>query len=186
MPSFMIYPISLQTAGFVVGALLILVHAFALMQPAACKRALAGFPRSAILGPLLLSIAAIWTFVLIQKMDLGEFAPFRRIMLIVTLVAWGLSWKFVPEFLSVRALGMLALLAAEPLLGAAFLQPEISRLLLVVLAYAWILAGLFWVGMPYLLRDQIAWVSQSPGRWNAFAGAGLVYGILILGFAFTW
>jgi len=182
----MLYPISLQTAGFIVGLALILTHAFALFQPAATQRWLKTFPRSAVLGPLLLSLAAIWTFLLIQKMDLGEFAPFRRVMLIATLIAWGLSWKFVPEFLSVRALGMLALLAAEPLLSAAFLQPETSRLLLVVLAYAWIVAGLFWVGMPYLLRDHLAWITQKPARWRALAGAGLVYGLLILGFAFTW
>jgi len=182
----MLYPISLQVTGFIVGVLLILIHAYALLQPAVCQRALAGFPRSSLLGPALLSVAAIWTLVLIQQMDLGEFAPFRRILLIATLIAWGLSWKFVPEFLSVRALGMLLLLAAEPLLSAAFLHPETSRLLLVTLAYAWILLGLFWVGMPFLLRDQITWVSKTPNRWRAMAGAGLVYGVLILGFAFTW
>lgn len=182
----MLYPISLQATGFVVGALLVLIHAYALIQPAVSQRGLTRFPRSSLLGPVLLSIAAIWTFILIQKMDLGEFASFRRILLIATLVAWGLSWKFVPEFLPVRALGMLLLLAAEPLLSAAFLQPETSRLLLVVLAYAWIIAGLFWVGMPYLLRDQIAWVSQTSTRWRLMAGAGLVYGLLIFGFAFTW
>ncbi|MEZ5328982.1 MAG: hypothetical protein R3F19_28385 [Verrucomicrobiales bacterium] len=37
----------------------------------------------------------------------------------------------------------------------------ITRLLLPLLAYAWIIIGLFWVGMPYVLRDQIAWVSAS-------------------------
>jgi hypothetical protein len=176
----------MQATGFVVGALLILVHAFGFLQPIASHRALVKFPRSPILGPGLLSVAAIWTFVLIKHMDLGEFAPFRQMMLIATLIAWGLSWKFVPEFLAVRSLGMILLLAADPLLGAAFLQPETSRLLLVVLAYAWIIFGLFLVGMPYLFRDLVVWAGESSKRWRAMAAAGVVYGLLILGFAFTW
>lgn len=182
----MLYSISLQTTGFIVGAALLLLHAFAMAQPALSQKWLANFPRSTVLGSVLLSIAAIWTFVSIKEMDLGEFAPFRQVMLIGTIIAWGLTWKFVKELLAVRALGMLALLAAEPLLNAAFLQPPTSRLLLVFLAYAWILLGLVWVGMPYLLRDQITWVTRNSTRWNLAAVGGLLYGILLIGFAFTW
>ena len=182
----MLYPISLQTAGWVVGAALLFSHALALLQPVKCQQQLTSFPRSKIMGPLLLSVAAIWTLILIRQMDLGEFAPFRGGLMIGTLIAWGLTWKFVPEFLAVRSLGMLALLAAEPLLNAAFLQPPTSRLLLVSLAYVWIFLGLFWVGLPYLLRDQIAWVNQSPLRWKLAAIGGVVYGLLLIGFAFTW
>jgi hypothetical protein len=86
----------------------------------------------------------------------------------------------VEEFLAVRALGMLLLLAAEPLIEAAFLKPQTSRLLLVVLAYAWVLAGLFWVGMPYLLRDQMAWITRTAARWRAACVAGLAWGVALL------
>ena len=41
-----------------------------------------------------------------------------------------------------RALGILCLLAAEPLLDAAFLRPEMSRLLVTVFAYLLIVVGL--------------------------------------------
>ena len=88
---------------------------------------------------------------------------------------------FADEFLSVRALGILALLAAEPLLGAAFLRPEQTRLFLVVLAYAWAVAGLVLVGAPYFLRDAINWILAGPGRYRLVAWAGVVYGLLLLG-----
>ena len=46
---------------------------------------------------------------------------------------------------------------------------------------------MFWVGMPYLLRDQIAWVSASAKRWRGLAVGGLVYGAAVLLFAlFSW
>jgi hypothetical protein len=90
-----------------------------------------------------------------------------------------LAITFIPDFLSVRALGTLALLAAEPLLESAFLREERIRLLLVVLVYAWVIAGMFWVGMPFTLRDQITWVTASETRWRATAFAGLAYGALL-------
>ena len=110
----------------------------------------------------------------------GEFTNWRQTVLLVTPFAWLLTIKFVEEFLAVRALGMLVLLAATPLLDAAFLRPELSRLFLVTLVYIWIGFSMFWVGMPYTLRDQIGWVSGDQKRWRAAAFAGLAYGALLL------
>jgi hypothetical protein len=109
------------------------------------------------------------------------------IMLIGILAGAVLSWIYVPEFLAVRALGMLLLLAAEPLLESAVLRTEPTRLLLVILAYGWVVAGLFFVGMPYLLRDAIDWVTARPRFWKAACGAGIVWGLALLGCAiFFW
>src|SRR6188768_3805968 len=50
---------------------------------------------------------------LVASMDLGEFSTWRRMLKIGTPIAAVLLWMFVEEFLAVRALGMLVLLAAE-------------------------------------------------------------------------
>ncbi len=81
-------------------------------------------------------------------------------------------------------LGILCLLAAEPLLDAAFLRYEPSRLLVTVLAYLLVLAGLFWVAIPYVLRDQINWSTRSVFRWRFLHVIVLIYGCVILTFAF--
>ena len=65
------------------------------------------------------------------------------------------------------------------------MRPETSRLLLAVLAYLMIAAGLFWVMMPYLLRDQINWGMRSPARWRLLSGLGFVFGATILVCAFV-
>jgi hypothetical protein len=75
---------------------------------------------------------------------------------------------------------MLLLLAAEPLLEAAFLKPGAGRLPLVLLAYAWAVAGLFCTGMPYLLRDAIAWLTRPGKRWAVACAAGALYGAALL------
>ena len=68
---------------------------------------------------------------------------------------------------------------------AAFFRYETSRLFVTVFAYLLILAGLFWVTMPYLLRDQINWSAQSNMRWRTVHSIAAVYGLTILGCAFT-
>ncbi|PWU09899.1 MAG: hypothetical protein C5B47_02870 [Verrucomicrobia bacterium] len=170
----------LKTAGIITGTFLLLLHIPAFLWKDNCHSWLQKFPRSKMWGIILLAAATLWTFLLVIKMDLGEFARLRSPIAGFVLLAALLTWRFLDEFLAVRSLGILALLAAQPILDACFLQAPLWRLLLVILAYIWIVAGLLWVGMPYLLRDQTAWVSASSFRWNFAVGLGIASGILIL------
>ena len=179
----MIYHFSLHTMGLVAGAVLILLSLLAIFLPV--ENFLPRFPRSRAAGAALLTIDLIWSFWLLATMEMGEFSGFRRPLLIVLPIGFFLVLRFVDEFLAVRALGILCLLAAEPLLDAAFLQPQTSRLFLTVLAYLMIVAGLIWVTMPYLLRDQLDWSLQQIGRWRFLSGIGLALGVAILVCAFV-
>lgn len=176
----MIYSVSLFSVGLVLGLALIVFHLAAVAQPGAAEKWLKNFPRSRMAGTILIAIAGVWSFILIRTMDLGEFGPLRNPILIGIVAGTFLAWRYMEEFLAVRALGMLALLVAEPLLSAAFLRPDQTRLLVVVLAYIWIILGLFWVGMPWVLRDQITWVTARRSRLQAAAWGGVVYGGLVL------
>jgi hypothetical protein len=176
----MIYSFSLESALLAVGLLLLLGHLFALFFEGPVRRNLQAFPRSAVAGNLLFCVAAIYFGCLVAWTDLGEFTSMRPKFIIATVVAAVLTLRFVQEFLSVRALGMLLLLVAEPLLEAAWMRPELGRLFLVVLVYCWIVAGLFCIGMPYLLRDAIEWVTLARWRWRAAVFSGIFYGILLL------
>jgi hypothetical protein len=179
----MIYNLSLHTAGLIAGALLALASLLAIFLPA--HDFLPKFPRSRAAGAALLTIDFIWSFWLLATMEMGEFSNFRRPLLVILPVGFVLVLRFVDEFLAVRALGILCLLAAEPLLDAAFLRPETSRVLVTTLAYLMIVAGLFWVTMPYLLRDQISWSTRYAGRWQLLSGLGFVFGAAILVCAFV-
>ena len=181
----MIYHLSLQTAGLIAGAFLLLVSLPGLLLPGAMQSFFTQLPRSRVLGIVLLTMALAWSFWLLATMEMGEFSGFRRPLLIALPIGYLLVMRFVSEFLAVRALGILFLLGGEPLLEAAFLRYEPSRLLATIFAYLLIVAGLFWVTMPYLLRDHIAWSTRSTGRWFSVNLLALVYGAVILAFAFT-
>ncbi len=176
----MIYFFTLESTLTLVGWLLITAHVFALIKGKAAQVWLRRFPRSKAAGFILLTIAAVWSWLLILNIDLGEFSNWRTRVLILIPIAFVLTLKYVDEFLAARALGMVALLAAEPLLDSAWLRPEFGRLALVTLAYAWIVFALFWIGTPYTLRDQIAWLTSDERRWKLGVLAGIAYGLLLV------
>jgi len=180
----MTYHLSLHTAGITAGAFLVLVGLLGMLKPDLAN-VVQRFPRSRVAGVIVLTICLMWTFWLLATIQMGEFSAFRRPLLIALPIGYALALRFVDEFLAVRALGILCLLAAEPLLDAAFLRYETSRLLITVFAYVLIVAGLFWVAIPYVLRDQINWSTRNVVRWRCLHAIALIYGGVILAFAFT-
>ena len=182
--------LSLFTVGLILGFALIAVHVFMLARPQLAQGFLKSFPRNALLGQILLGFGLAWFWLLVAPasmgtlgalaMDLGEFnnaKPLLRILIPVTMVLVVIS---VRDFLAVRALGVLGLLAAAPLLKSAFLKDPATRLLVPIYAYGLLTASLFWVGMPYLFRDAVDWVTAESKRWNAMVLAGLAYGLALV------
>lgn len=181
----MIYSITLGTVFLLSGLFLLLLGGLALAQTEATTPWLRALPRSRGWGLIFLTIATLWSMYLIYTIDLGEFAKWRERILIVIPIGAILTGRYVDELLSARALGMVLLLAAEPLLEASFLRTEGSCYLLKVLAYAGIIAGMFWIGMPYLLRDQLRWLTESTARLKTAAIFAAGYGLLLLIFGLT-
>ncbi len=173
--------LTLQSVGIIVGLLLIATHAAALFMPDKTQSLLKRFPRWKEAGIAVLAIDFLWAFWLIGEIDLGEFHTWERPIKFILPVAFVLFVVFVDEFLAVRAAGIFLLLLACPVLDIAFLKDPESRLLLSALSYAWILVALFWVGMPYLMRDQVAWATRSPNRWRALAAGGLACALFFWG-----
>jgi hypothetical protein len=180
-----IYHFSLRTVATVAGALLLLIGLPGVLNPTNVQNLARRLPRSRVAGIVLLTIDAVWSLWLLATIEMGEFSSFRRPLLIALPIGYFLVLRFVDEFLAVRALGILCLLAAEPLLDAAFFRYEASRLVLTVFAYVLIIAGIIWVTMPYLLRDQINWSARSNMRWNSAHGIVLLYGVALLALACT-
>lgn len=178
--------IPLKGTGIVVGLALIVTHLVAWLKAEEVKKFLIAFPRNYFWGVVLLTIGLGWGMMCMNYMDMGEFHTLRGKFLTVIPIAYVLVLIYVKEFLSVRALGALMLLVAGIVLQAAFQQPPLSRLLLPVLAYAWIIAGLYFVGMPYLMRDLVAWVTANDLRWKAASLGGIAYGAVILMAALLW
>lgn len=188
--------IPLFTAGLLLGLWLIASHTLMLAKPALVQGWLKKFPRNVPSGQIILGIGLAWFWLLVAPegmgklsalcMDLGEFnniKPILRLLVPASLILVSIS---VRDFLAVRALGLLGLMIAAPLLEAAFLKDPSSRLLVPIFAYALLTKSMFWVGMPYLFRDAVTWVTATPTRWRVASLLGLGYGIATLACAFAF
>jgi hypothetical protein len=188
--------LSLFTIGLILAVWLIGSHALMLAKPAMVQGFLKKFPRNQILGQILLGIGLAWFWLLIAPenmglisslaMDLGEFNGAKPMLRILVPVSMFLVATSVRDFLAVRALGVVGLMVASPLLESAFLKDPSSRLLVPVYAYALLTASMFWVGMPYLFRDAVNWATADSKRWTMLSLAGLGYGVATLVCAFAF
>lgn len=186
------FELSLFWVGLLLGVFLIGFHLFLLLKADFAKAWLARLPRHYQSGVVVMGLGMLWFWLLVApevrgpfsflgalSMDLGEFRGAKGyLQLGVPLAFLGMVTQ-VREFLFVRGLGLLMLMAAAPILSAAFLEEPTTRLLLPIYAYGLIIAGLYFVGMPFLFRDLAIWVLAKPVRWTGLVWGGLGYGILI-------
>jgi len=145
------------------------------------------FPRSAAASYLFFGAAACWFLFNIWHLSAADFGDYRVLLFIgFTLVAT-LAFRCVPDFLSVRGLCILILLAASPLLDAAYMEYERPLRLLMVTPLYVAIALAIWVGaQPWRMRDFLEWLFARPGRSRRGGALIAAYGLLLCGVAFTF
>jgi hypothetical protein len=175
----------MKPVGIVIGLALLAAHLWAWKNADKAKAFMRAFPRHYGWGAALLTIDFIWGMIVLANMDMGEFFFLRKWFLTLVPIGFVAVLIYVREFLAVRALGCLMLLVSGPVLASAFLQPQLTRLLLPTLAYVWIIVGMYFIGMPYLMRDWVNWLLAKEGRYGAAIWAGVAYGAALLLLAVT-
>ncbi len=176
-----IYHFSLASVAIVVGLLYVALHLWVALFPDQFKPLAKAFPRHLLMGQILMGAATVWIVWMCATMDLGEFTPMRQGITIFFGVLGILSLWLLTDYLSVRGLSVLLLLAANVLLDGAFLNNHPLKLIIPALAYVWITAGIILICSPYRLRDWLTWAVEKESRLKALAWPGVVFGgILIL------
>lgn len=187
--------ISLSSAGLVLGLVLAAIYGLMLLKPEEVMERAKKLPRNYQAGTWTMGIGMIWFWLLVAPADkgilsslsmpLGEFDGAKKYLTIgVPLFCIGMI-MYVREFLFVRGLGLCLLMAAGPLLYAGDYEDAPLRFILPLVCYLMIIKGLYFVGMPYLFRDGVTWLTANPGRWKAASVSGLVLALVILGCSLT-
>ncbi len=178
---------SLFLATLLVGLVLLLLGGVLVIDSSFVRSALKAFPRSRTASYVLFGAAAAWFLSRVAVLSEADFGQFRVPLFIGFAIVAVLSFFYVAEFLAVRGLAALILLAAGPLLGAAFGEYQIpSRLFMVTAVYAGLTVALWLGAQPWRLRDGIDWLQRVPGRARAAGGALALYGLLLVGGAFSY
>ncbi|ACB74082.1 hypothetical protein [Opitutus terrae] len=178
---------SLLLATLLPGLLLIALGVPLLANSSRAVAALKAMPRSQSAALLFFGAGAVWFLWNIWHLSPADFGNYRTILAIGFAAVAILAFKCVPDFLAVRGLCVLVLLAATPLLGAAYMEYQYpQRLFLVSLVYL-LIALAIWLGAsPFRLRDFFEWLFARAGRTRGFGAALIGYGVLLALVAFTY
>ena len=182
------FRMSLFFATLIPGLFLLALGGLLLANPPLLRSLLTALPRSPAATLVLFGGGVLWFLVRVANMgDADRIIGSSNVPWVIGFAALGaLSIKYVPDFLAVRGLCILILLAATPLLDAAFMHYEPRDYPLKVLVYLAILLALYLAAVPYRLRDFFAWLFSRPGRARGVGAALLAYGFLLNLVAFTY
>ena len=180
---------SLLLATLLPGIFLALLGLLLLSNSPVVVATLKALPRSQAATLVLFGGGVLWFLVRVAGMgDADRIIGDSNVPWVVGFGALGvLSIRYVPDFLAVRGVSILMLLAATPLLNAAFMEYEHpQRLFMVTAVFLAIVAALYLAAVPYRLRDFTQWLLARPARAQGLGVALLAYGILLSVVAFTY
>jgi hypothetical protein len=171
---------TLSQLAILLGAAIAIPQIWALMKPAEAGAALRKFPRSEAWGYLLMAIGAGWFLYRLNQEAIAEFATYKTYMLLGFGAVAVAACFFVPDFLAVRGMSITTLMLAAFILSKTRFVDTPWRLVLVVAAYVWIVAAMWWMISPWRLRDIIQWATATPERLRKIAAVRLAFGLLVI------
>jgi hypothetical protein len=178
---------SLLLATLVPGIVLIALGMPLLLNLTGWTTLLKRFPRSQRSAYVFFGAGAAWFLYAVWHLSPADFGDYRGYLFAAFAVIAVLSFKCVPDFLAVRGLAALILMAAMPLLDAAYMEyDKPQRLLMVTFVYAAVTLAIWLGAQPWRLRDFIGWLLARTERTRLFGGALAVYGLVLTVVAFTY
>ncbi len=172
--------LTLSTLAVVLGLGFALIHLYGVMKPAAFAEAARKFPRYTPIGYPLILIATAWFVYYVREENVADFTNLKPILYGMFILVGVGACFFLHDFLPVRGLAALLLLAAKLTVDTARWVDSDWRLVLVAWAYLWVIVGMWLTISPWRLRDMIQWATASEGRIRTLSAIRMAFGIFIL------
>lgn len=171
----------LSTLAVVIGSVFSLPQIYGLLNPGAFAKSARKFPRSEPWGFVLMLLGTFWFLNNLNNESISDFAAYKKPMLIGFGLIGVLTCIYVRDFLAVRGLAIVLLLAAWQTLNTARFMDTPWRLVLVVWAYIWVIAGMWLTISPWRFRDYLAWVTANEKRVRLGSLLRLLFGLFVIG-----
>jgi hypothetical protein len=176
---------NLSTLAILIGVGISIPQIYGLMNPAGFTRGVRKFPRSLLPGYILMAIGAAWFLSNLNRETISDFANYKKVMLLGFASLAFLTCIFVRDFLAVRGLAIVLLMLASFTLNTTRWADTPWRLVLVVLAYFWVLAGMWFTVSPWRLRDILDWMTADEKRVRVGSAVRLLLGLFIIALGLT-
>jgi hypothetical protein len=177
--------LSLLTVGL--GLILCALDLFGLLKPAACTTLARQFPRSQPVGWVLMLLGTAWFLYIVNYEPIADFSAYKNVMMLGFGAVGVLACIFVTDFLAVRGLAIVLMLLGKLMVdtGRPHLGESPFVLVIQVLAYVYVIAGMWLTIAPWRLRDWLDWVTTTEQRLRLTSGLRLVFGLFLVGLGLT-
>ncbi|MFH0954105.1 MAG: hypothetical protein V1873_07230 [Verrucomicrobiota bacterium] len=172
--------LTLSQIACALGTFIVIVNVPAVVAPAVFRRVAQAFPRNRPAAWLLTAFDLGWVSWVILHAALGRFEFLKPAVYAAAPLSLLAIVFYMDELLAPRALGGLLLLIANPVLNAARWHPSEWRLVMTVVAYAWVVAGIVLILSPYRFRQVAAFMTKTDARCRALGLVRLCVGACFL------
>ncbi len=182
-------PMTLTIATLLPGLFLIALGLAFLVNNSAVQSTMKALPRSRAGAVLFFGGGALWFLALVWNLSPADLVIFTKpqawVMIFAALSA--MAFFYVPDFLAVRGLSVLTLLAGWPLLMAAYMEyDKPQRLFMVAAVFIAVSLAIYLGAVPYRLRDFFQWLFATRRRPRVLGSLLAAYGMLLTLTAFTY
>ena len=170
----------LSSLAIALGLIYVLPNIYGVLKPGRFGEAARKFPRYTPAGYPLMLLATVWFVYNVYREPIADFAVMKPYLCGFFAAVGVGACIFVKDFLPVRGLAVLLLLAAKLMVDTARWADTSWRLVITTLAYVWIIAGMWLTVSPWRLRDMANWITANEQRIRLFTGARVAFGIFVL------
>ncbi len=172
--------ITLSKLSILLGLLVVIPNLFGLMNPKEFTKRVRSFPRSTAWGYFLVLIATVWFMSNVKKESISDFESLKPYLLNLFLAVGIGTCIFVKDFIAVRGLAAIFLLAAKVMVDTARWNDSHWRLVIVTWAYVLVVMGVWFTISPWRMRDILLWKTATEQRVRVRSGFGLAFGLLLM------
>ena len=172
--------LKLSTLSVILGLLVALPSLFGLFKPKEFADAVRKFPRYTPVGYVLMLLGTVWFLYYVSQETVSDFANIKKFFYILFGGVGIGSCFFVKDFLPVRGLAVLFLLAAKLMVDTARWEGTEWRLVIATWAYVLAVAGMWFTISPWRLRDILNWSVATESRTRLTNGARVAFGLFVI------
>jgi hypothetical protein len=172
--------IKLSVLSMLLGLGVALPSLYGVLKPTAFAVSLRKFPRSLTWGYALITLGTAWFLYYLAQESVSDFAAYKPLMYFGFALLGVLTCIYLPDFLAVRGLAVVMLLLAKLMLDTARWAETPWRLVIVIWAYAMIIAGMWFTVSPWRCRDLLNWSTANEKRLRVSSGIKLAFCLFVI------
>src|SRR6185369_10270680 len=156
-----------------------------LLKPKAFAEAARKFPRQTPVGYVLVLLGTAWFLYYLSQESVSDFANMKKYFYILFGAVGIGTCLFVQDYLPVRGLAVLFLLAAKLMVDTARWENTEWRLVIATWAYVLAIAGMWFTISPWRLRDILNWSVATESRARTINGFRVAFGVFVIALGLT-